>query len=199
MRAPVPRAPASSDVIEIERALNRISYLNSRVRQHDRLMAMAGLRLDRAAVALLRQMADSGPLRPGELAARLEVEASHITRQVQQLRKAGYVSRAPDPDDRRAQRVELTPAGRDAIDRIRATSSRGMQMALAEWTPAELQRLATLFHGMVDDFLAHATEGEGSEGRARVVEPWVGVAGVRGGVVEAGDGVAGGDGAARSD
>jgi DNA-binding MarR family transcriptional regulator len=98
-------------VIEIERALNRISYLNSRVRQHDRLMAMAGLRLDRAAVTLLRQMADSDPMRPGELAARLEVEASHVTRQVQQLQKAGYVSRAPDPDDRRAQRIELTPAG----------------------------------------------------------------------------------------
>ncbi|MFF2129426.1 MarR family winged helix-turn-helix transcriptional regulator [Streptomyces olivochromogenes] len=186
MPAPVPQAPASSDVIEIERALNRISYLNSRVRQHDRLMAMAGLRLDRAAVALLRQMADSDPLRPGELAARLEVEASHITRQVRQLQKAGYVSRAPDPDDRRAQRIELTPAGRDAIDRIRATSSRGMQMALAEWTPAELQRLARLFHGMVDDFFAHAAEDEESEGRAGVVEPWSRVGEVRDGV--AGDG-----------
>ncbi|MEU2864187.1 MarR family winged helix-turn-helix transcriptional regulator [Streptomyces mirabilis] len=187
MPTPVPQAPASSDVVEIERALNRISYLNSRVRQHDRLMAMAGLRLDRAAVALLRQMADSDPLRPGELAARLGVEASHVTRQAQQLQKAGYVSRAPDPDDRRAQRIELTPAGRDAIDRIRATSSRGMQMALAEWTPAELRRLATLFHGMVDDFLAHATEGEESEGRA-------GVAGPSGGVGEVRDGVAGGGG-----
>ncbi|MFB7440538.1 MarR family winged helix-turn-helix transcriptional regulator [Streptomyces mirabilis] len=187
MPTPVPQASASSDVVEIERALNRISYLNSRVRQHDRLMAMAGLRLDRAAVALLRQMADSDPLRPGELAARLGVEASHVTRQAQQLQKAGYVSRAPDPDDRRAQRIELTPAGRDAIDRIRATSSRGMQMALAEWTPAELRRLATLFHGMVDDFLAHATEDEESEGRH-------GVAGPSGGVGEVRDGVAGGGG-----
>ncbi|MGW4983580.1 MarR family winged helix-turn-helix transcriptional regulator [Streptomyces mirabilis] len=131
-------------------------------------MAMAGLRLDRAAVALLRQMADSEPMRPGELAARLEVEASHITRQVQELQRAGYVSRAPDPDDRRAQRIELTPVGRDAIDRIRATSSRGMKMALADWTPAELQRLATLFHGMVDDFLAHAAEDEEGDGRAGV-------------------------------
>ncbi|MFF4728891.1 MarR family winged helix-turn-helix transcriptional regulator [Streptomyces mirabilis] len=186
MPTPAPRAPASSDVVEIERALNRISYLNSRVRQHDRLMAMAGLRLDRAAVALLRQMADSDPMRPGELAARLEVEASHITRQVQQLQKAGYVSRAPDPDDRRAQRIGLTPAGRDAIDRIRATSSRGMQMALAEWTPAELQRLATLFHGMVDDFLAHATEDEEGEGRAGVAGPWGGVGEVRAGVAGGG-------------
>ncbi|MFF1738734.1 MarR family winged helix-turn-helix transcriptional regulator [Streptomyces mirabilis] len=188
MPAPAPRATASSDVIEIERALNRISYLNSRVRQHDRLMAMAGLQLDRAAVALLRQMADSDdPLRSGELAARLEVEASHVTRQVQQLQEAGYVSGAPDPDDRRARRIELTPVGRDAIDRIRATSSRGMRMALAEWTPAELQRLATLVHGMVDDFLAHATEGEESEGRAGVAEPWGGVGEVR-------DGAAGGGG-----
>ncbi|GAX56863.1 MarR family winged helix-turn-helix transcriptional regulator [Streptomyces olivochromogenes] len=192
MPAPVPQARASSDVIGIERALNRVSYLNSRVRQHDRLMAMAGLRMDRAAVALLRQMADSDPLRPGELAARLEVEASHITRQVRKLHKAGYVSRSPDPDDRRAQRIELTPAGRDAIDRIRATSSRGMQTALAEWTPAELQRLATLFHGMVDDFLTHATEDEEGDGRAGVVEPWGRVGEVR-------DGVAGGGGATWSE
>lgn len=163
MPTPLPAAPASSDVIEIERALNRISYLTSRVRQHDRLMAVAGLRLDRAAVALLRQMADAEPMRPGELAAGLGVEASHITRQVQQLQKTGYVSRAPDPDDRRAQRIELTAAGREAIDRIRETSSRGMQMALADWTPEELQRLATLFHGMVDDFLAHADEEAGPE------------------------------------
>lgn len=183
MPAPVPRAPASADVIEIERALNRISHLNSRVRQHDRLVAMAGPRLDRAAVALLRQMADSEPMRPGVPAARLEVEASHITRQVRQLQKAGYVNRAPDPDDRRARRIELTPAGRDAIDRIRATSSRGMRMALADWTPGELQRLATLFRGMVDGFLAHAAEGEESEGRAGVAGPWGGVVGGGGDVV----------------
>ncbi|MFJ8022681.1 MarR family winged helix-turn-helix transcriptional regulator [Streptomyces sp. NPDC096311] len=177
MPAPVQRAPASADVIGIERALPRISCLNSRVRQHDHLMAMAGLRLDRAAVALLRQMADSDPMRPGELAARLEVAASPITRQVRQLQKAGYANRAPDPDDRRAQRIELTPAGRDATDRIRATSSRGMRRALAEWTPGELRRLATLFHGMVDAFLTHATEGEESGGRAGMAGPWGGVAG----------------------
>ncbi len=58
--------PALTDVAEIERALTRISYLTSRVRQHERLMAMAGLPLDRAAVALLRQVADSGSLRPSE-------------------------------------------------------------------------------------------------------------------------------------
>ena len=154
----LPDGPASPQVIEIERALTRITYLSTRARQHDRLMALAGVPLDRAAVALLRQIADSEPLRPGELANRLGVEASHVTRTVQQLQKTGYVTRVPDPDDRRAQRIELTETGRQAIDRVRDAGARGMQLALSEWAPEELGQLATLFHRMVDDFLAYSVD-----------------------------------------
>ncbi|WP_416981695.1 MarR family winged helix-turn-helix transcriptional regulator [Streptomyces sp. T028] len=156
---PVP-AVASPEVIEIERALTRITYLSTRARQHDRLMAMAGVPLDRAAVALLRQVADSEPLRPGELAQRLGVEASHVTRTVQQLQRSGYVTRVPDPDDGRAQRIELTDAGREAIDRVRDAGARGMQLALSGWSAEELGQLATLFHRMVDDFLSYAVDEE---------------------------------------
>ncbi|MEU6374880.1 MarR family transcriptional regulator [Streptomyces sp. NPDC046909] len=156
----LPEGPASQEVIEIERALTRVTYLSTRARQHDRLMALAGVPLDRAAVALLRQIADSEPLRPGELANRLGVEASHVTRTVQQLQKTGYVTRVPDPVDRRAQRIELTEAGQQAIDRVRDAGARGMQLALSEWTPDELGQLATLFHRMVDDFLAYAIDDE---------------------------------------
>ncbi|OAH13641.1 MarR family winged helix-turn-helix transcriptional regulator [Streptomyces jeddahensis] len=153
--APRPTTPVSTDVAEIERALSRIVYLTSRVRQHDRLMARAGVPLDRAAVALLRQIYDAEPLRPSELAARLAVEASHVTRQVQQLQKAGYLTRVPDPDDRRAQLIQLTSLGRDAVERIRDAGRRSMEAALAAWSPEELRQLATLFHRMVDDFLAY--------------------------------------------
>lgn len=156
----LPGTPASPEVIEIERALTRITYLSTRARQHERLMALAGVALDRAAVALLRQVADSESLRPGELANRLGVEASHVTRTVQQLQKSGYVTRVPDPQDRRAQRIELTEAGRQAVARVRDAGARGMQLALADWKPEELGRLATLFHRMVDDFLAHAVDDE---------------------------------------
>ncbi|MGW7407703.1 MarR family winged helix-turn-helix transcriptional regulator [Streptomyces sp. NPDC054833] len=161
---PLPVVPvASPEVVEIERALTRITYLSTRARQHERLMALAGVPLDRAAVALLRQVADSDPLRPGELAQRLGVEASHVTRTVQQLQKSGYVTRIPDPDDRRAQRIQLTDAGRRAIDRVREAGARGMQLALGEWRPEELRQLATLFHRMVDDFLAYAVEDESGQ------------------------------------
>ncbi|MFF7489219.1 MarR family winged helix-turn-helix transcriptional regulator [Streptomyces luteogriseus] len=163
---PLPDVP-SPEVIDIERALTRITYLSTRARQHERLMALAGVPLDRAAVALLRQIADSEPLRPGELAARLGVEASHVTRTVQQLQKAGYVTRVPDPDDRRAQRIELTDAGGEAIARIREAGVRGMQSALSDWSPEELRHLATLFHRMVDDFLAHSVDEDGEPRSAR--------------------------------
>ncbi|MFG2959236.1 MarR family winged helix-turn-helix transcriptional regulator [Streptomyces sp. NPDC048291] len=169
---PLPDVPAATpEVVEIERALTRITYLSTRARQHERLMALAGVPLDRAAVALLRQVADSEPLRPGELAQRLGVEASHVTRTVQQLQRSGYVTRVPDPDDRRAQRIELTDAGRAAVDRVRDAGARGMQLALGGWEPEELGQLAVLFHRMVDDFLAYAVEDEPGQEAAATVPP----------------------------
>ena len=153
---PAPATCVSANVIEIEHVLSRMTYLAGRVRQHERLMATAGLDLDRAAVAILRNIAASDPVRPGVLAVRLSVEASHVTRQLRQLEQAGYVVRVADPEDRRAQRVQLTDAGLAAVERIREASRRGVELALADWTPDELEQLAALFRRLVDDFVAHA-------------------------------------------
>lgn len=150
---------APPDIVEIERALDRVSHLLTRVRRHGRTVAEAGVPVDRAAVPVLRLLADAhGPLRPGELAARLGVEAPHVTRQIQRLEGAGLVERVPDPHDGRAHRVRLTAAGREAVDRIRAVSRRWMSEALAQWPVPDRRLLATLLHRMVDDFLAHAAE-----------------------------------------
>ncbi|MFD7510133.1 MarR family winged helix-turn-helix transcriptional regulator [Streptomyces sp. NPDC059853] len=157
----VPAPPPSSgdpspDVLAIESALNRITYHNARARQHTRLVAQAGVPLDRAAAALLRQVAESEPMRPSELAARMSVEASHVTRQAQRLQRAGYLTRVADPEDRRAQRIRITATGREAVRRMREAAGNSMEAALADWTSEELRQLAGLFNRMVDDFLAHA-------------------------------------------
>ncbi|WP_103939443.1 MarR family winged helix-turn-helix transcriptional regulator [Thermomonospora echinospora] len=150
---------APADIAEIERALDRVSHLLTRARRHGRTVAEAGVPVDRAAVPVLRLLADApGPLRPGELAVRLAVEAPHVTRQLQRLEKAGMVERVPDPRDGRAHRVRLTDAGRAAVDRIRAVSRRWMAEALADWPVPERRLFAALLHRMVDDFLAHAAE-----------------------------------------
>ncbi|MET9791128.1 MarR family winged helix-turn-helix transcriptional regulator [Streptomyces canus] len=148
-------AGVSANVVEIEYVLSRMTYVAGRARQHERLMAAAGLDLDRAAVTILRNIAASDPVRPGVLAVRLSVEASHVTRQLRQLERIGYVIRVADPDDRRAQLVQLTDAGLAAVERIREVSRRGVELALADWTPDELERFAMLFRRLVHAFVAH--------------------------------------------
>jgi DNA-binding MarR family transcriptional regulator len=146
------------DVIEVERALARITYLLNRARQHDHIAAEAGVPVDRAAVPVLRRIAECQPVRPGDLAAQLAVEAPHVTRQLQRLETAGYIQRVPDPADRRAHLVRLTDSGRDAVDRILDAGRQSIWQALAHWSPQEREQLATLFHRMVDDFLTAAAE-----------------------------------------
>lgn len=152
----------SPETIELEQAVNRMAHLLTRTRRHERMKIASGVPLDRATMAVLRQLDESGAIRPGELAALLQVEAPHVTRQAHLLEKAGLATRVPDPDDRRAQLIELTPSGRAAADRIRAASRRAVQAALAQWSPRELHDCGTLLRRLVDDFVAHAAE-EASE------------------------------------
>ncbi|MFJ2901233.1 MarR family winged helix-turn-helix transcriptional regulator [Streptomyces sp. NPDC087212] len=151
-------APVPVHMIEIERIVAQITYLTGRARQHDRLMATAGLMLDRAAVAILRNIAGSEPVRPGVLAVRLSVEASHVTRQLRGLERDGYVIRVADPDDRRAQRVQLTERGIEAVERIRDASRQGVGVALADWAAEDLAELAGLLRRMAADFVTHAED-----------------------------------------
>jgi len=155
---PAATAPVSTEIVDIEVALTEIAYLAGRARRHERLMAVAGISLDRSATALLRHLAMAEPIRAGELATRLAVEASHVTRQVQQLERTGYVARVPDPDDRRAQLIRLTGEGRRTVERMRVAGCLGMQQVLGEWPAEDLSRLAVLFRRMVDDFVAHADD-----------------------------------------
>jgi DNA-binding MarR family transcriptional regulator len=150
---------APEDMIELERALTRISHLLTRARQHDRTVMEAGVDIDRASAPLLRVLADAPePVRLGALADRLAVEPPHVTRQIQRLERSGLVERVPDPDDGRAQRVHISAKGAEAVECVRAVSRRRMAEALADWPDEDRHRLAVLCHRMVDDFLHHAEQ-----------------------------------------
>ncbi len=59
-----------------------------------------------------------GTARPAELRDTLHLPAQTITSVLDQLQAAGLVRRSPHPSDRRSTIAELTPAGRETIDRI---------------------------------------------------------------------------------
>lgn len=154
---PGPGEPgASADVAQLELALSRLAYLLTRARRNEMITAAAGVPLERAAVVVLRQLSMAGPMRPGELADALDVEAPHVTRQLQKLTDVGYVKRAPDPADNRARLFELTSSGEAASGRVAAQARQGIQDALAHWRPSDRHQLAGLLHRMLDDFVAHS-------------------------------------------
>ena len=146
---------APDDLMELEQALTRVAHLLTRAKRHDRLVDEAGVTVDRAGAPLLRLLDEATePVRLGELADRLGVEAPHVTRQVQRLERAGLLERVADPSDRRAQRVRLTGAGTER-SRACAAGLRRMAEALEAWSDEDRHRLAVLCHRMVDDFLRY--------------------------------------------
>lgn len=65
--------------------------------------------------AALRTLESHGPMTPSELAAHEKVQPPSMTKIVARLEEHGYVSRTPDPDDRRQVMVAATKAGRTLL------------------------------------------------------------------------------------
>lgn len=82
-------------------------------------------------------------LSQGELAARLGLEKSTVSRLVAGLQDKGWVSRVRDPANRRYAVVELTEAGRSAVGVAQATLARQHADLFAALSPAEFAALAT--------------------------------------------------------
>ena len=63
--------------------------------------------------SILLPLWEEDDLRMGELGRRARLAKQTMTTMVRLMERDGLVSRAADPDDRRAQRVRLTKRGRD--------------------------------------------------------------------------------------
>jgi len=71
-----------------------------------------------AQAATLETLATEGPLRLGDLGARLGITPSTLTRNLIRLEERGLVKRAQERGDGRAFRAALTPAGRRVADDV---------------------------------------------------------------------------------
>jgi DNA-binding MarR family transcriptional regulator len=66
-------------------------------------------------ISALATLVRSGPMRLGDLALREGVAPPTLTRIVAGLEESGHVVRAPDPDDRRATRVQATETAAELV------------------------------------------------------------------------------------
>jgi DNA-binding MarR family transcriptional regulator len=90
-------------------------------------------------------------LRLSELAAQLGIVPRSATSVVDDLEAAGLVERQPDPHDRRATLVDLTPNGRQILNTLREKRRDVMVSQLSRLTDTEQQTLAHLLQRLAED------------------------------------------------
>jgi len=73
---------------------------------------LEALGLYRGQPPMLHALWEKEGLTHGELATRLHIQPSTVTKMIQRMERAGFVECRPDPDDQRVSRVYLTAAGR---------------------------------------------------------------------------------------
>jgi DNA-binding MarR family transcriptional regulator len=83
-----------------------------------------------------------GPLTAGQVAEAVHLSPAAATTAIQRLVVRGYLTREPDPDDRRRAVVALTPSARELAERIYGPVGEAGVAMLHRWTAAELELIA---------------------------------------------------------
>jgi DNA-binding MarR family transcriptional regulator len=116
-------------------------------RHYEAFVAPTGLKITQ--YSLLSYVVKLGPLRAGELAAAMQLDASTLTRNLRPLLQQGWVQMHPG-DDARSRVIEATEAGRA----LRAQAQRAWKRAqLALNERLGTARVAAL-HTLLDDCIA---------------------------------------------
>lgn len=103
------RGDLGDQILHVARALRRA---------HAEALAPLGLSPHHARA--LRIIGRHEPVRPSLLAERLRIAPRSVTDVVDALVERSWVTRSPDPDDRRASLLTLTADGRDMAEKIAA-------------------------------------------------------------------------------
>ena len=121
----------------------------------------AELDLNLTQASLLVFLHESGPLRQTQLARRLGQGRAATGATVDLLERRGLVERQPDPSDRRAWLVTLTPAGKDRVEPI-TEIDRALREKLRRDIPrSERQQLAKLLLRLQANLARIGSEGGG--------------------------------------
>jgi DNA-binding MarR family transcriptional regulator len=127
-----------------EQIEQQLTVLLRRVQRIHLSTSDGDVNLERSAYGIMCSLADDGPQRLGALAATFGLDPSTITRQVQALEELGMATRRTDPADRRASILDLSDAGREALELTRSHRRSRLQQALSDWPEEDLAGFARL-------------------------------------------------------
>ena len=144
------KSPAHDETVEILMDLSRLIRNLSRVAGADD----AGPAMTATQRLALFELGDGGPLRLNDLADRMGVSPPTASRAVDALHELGLVERVPDARDRRALRIDLSPAGKELLADRKAKAQVAFEPAVASLSAAERATLSELLRRMADEVRA---------------------------------------------
>jgi MarR family transcriptional regulator for hemolysin len=118
--------------------------------------------ITRAQWVVLARLDRAEGLKQSELADILDLQPISLTRLLDKLCECGLIERRPDPVDRRAKRLYLTPAARPLLDKLVDLGEELMATALAG-VPRENVELMTQQLGVVKENLRQEVQNKAAE------------------------------------
>ena len=103
-------------------------------------------------LAALRRAGRPYLLSPGALVAQTMVTSGTMTNRIDRLEARGFVTRQPDPTDRRGVRVKLTTRGKDCVDSALADLLEREQELLVTLSGRQQEALSGLLRTLVVPF-----------------------------------------------
>lgn len=100
--------------------------------------------IDIPSIYVLQMVMVNPDIRLSELAGHVGLDASTVSRHVRGLEAVGYLTRMPDPHDKRASRVRLSDAGTDVITAALRTRAEMITAAMADWSVEDRARFTEL-------------------------------------------------------
>lgn len=109
---------------------------------------------------VLAALAEQGPSAQNALGDRLRIDRSTMVAVIYELEAAGRVARQRNPQDRRAYRIDLTPAGHRVLQEAVRVVTRVQDEVLAPLDDAERVRLHAALAVLLRHLAPEATEGD---------------------------------------
>jgi DNA-binding MarR family transcriptional regulator len=135
--------PVINDLLK---ALHRV------IRQIKR--TVQGDSVEPAAIIILSSLKENSAVRLSDLANDLLLDISTVSRQARALEDRGLVTRTEDPDDRRAVRLDLAPAGLAVLEEAGSRRSRSLAELLRDWTAEDRVALVAMLTRFADTLSA---------------------------------------------
>ncbi|MEU9337300.1 MarR family transcriptional regulator [Streptomyces sp. NPDC048290] len=107
--------------------------------------------VNEATYPVLSGLDRKGPRSAATLATEIGIDRSVTSRHATRLEEAGLLRRAPDPSDRRATLLVLTPRGERAVEVMRERLAHAVGDYLTTWDAAEADAFVTSLTRFVEE------------------------------------------------